>query len=82
VRYNELLGEIVVFRSDDDSFLYWADIKAKIIAILIEFLPSKMPGRIDDNDLADHWTKEDKLIDDIIILGLTPIMKETHSGRK
>lgn len=77
VRYNELLDEIIVFRSEE--LIYWTDLKAKVIAILIELLPHKSPP-IDDSELADHWTAEDKLIDDLIKLGLKSVMVQSNSG--
>ena len=79
VRYNELSDEIIVFRSEEE-LVYWSDLKAQVIAILIEFLPHKSHP-IDDNELADHWTAEDKLIDNVITVGLKPVMKKSSSGK-
>ena len=66
---------IIVFRSKE--LIYWNDLKAKVIAILIELIPFK--STIDE--LADHWTTEDKLIDDLIKLGLKSVMNQSNSGK-
>ena len=77
VSYNELVEEIVVKR--EDAQFQWTELQPKIIAVLLETY-SMPQANIHLDNISLSWDKMDALIDNIITLGLTPLMQTTHSG--
>lgn len=77
VTYNELVEEIVVKR--EDASYKWSELQPKIIGVLIETY-SLPKHNIHLDNISLGWDKMDALIDNIITLGLTPLMQTTHSG--
>ena len=63
----------------EDASYKWTELQPKIIGVLIEThsIP-KHSVHLDNVSLS--WDKMDALIDNIITLGLTPLMQTTHSG--
>ena len=77
VWYNELLEEVVVMR--EDSSFTWEELQPKVIGVLIEVYGTQPNVHLDHVSLK--WDKQDALIDNIIEMGLKPLMQTTNSGK-
>lgn len=63
----------------EDAQFQWIELQPKIIAVLLETY-SMPKANIHLDNISLSWDKMDALIDNIITLGLTPLMQTTHSG--
>ena len=65
----------------EDAQFQWIELQPKIIAVLLETY-SMPKANIHLDNISLSWDKMDALIDNIITLGLTPLMQTTHSGKE